>query len=176
MEVIKYIQSDLFRHMGNTSFKSFVKLYIKSNAFRYMVAFRLVNSRGLLKLLGIVLWLFRDRKIKISRETKIGYGLYIGHDGPVVINPSAQIGNNVNLSQFVTIGSNEGSAAIIGDNVYVGPNCCIVENVLIGDNVTIGAGSVVTKDIPQNATAAGNYAKVLNYNEPGRYIRFPWNL
>ena len=40
----------------------------------------------------------------------------------------------------------------------------------IGNNVTIGAGSVVTKDIPDNATAAGNYAKVLNFNQPGRYI------
>ena len=66
---------------------------------------------------------------------------------------------------------NEGKAAVIGDNVYIGPNTCIVEDVCIGDNATIGAGSVVTKDIPSNATAAGNYAKVLNFNNPGRYIQ-----
>lgn len=84
------------------------------------------------------------------------------------------IGNNCNLSQFVTIGSNEGKAATIGNNVYIGPNVCIVENVKIGDNVTIGAGSIVTKDIPNNATVAGNYAKVLNYNNPGRYIKNKW--
>ena len=47
---------------------------------------------------------------------------------------------------------------------------CIVENVHIGNNVTIGAGSVVTKDFPDDATAAGNYAKVLNFNDPGRYV------
>ena len=40
---------------------------------------------------------------------------------------------------------------------------------VIGNNVTIGAGSVVTKDIPNNETAVGNYAKVINYNNPGRY-------
>ena len=101
------------------------------------------------------------QQIQILRKTKIGYGLYIGHGGPVVVNPSTVIGNNCNLSQFVTIGSNEGKAAVIGDNVYIGPNTCIVEDVSIGDNATIGAGSVVTKDIPSNATAAGNYAKVL---------------
>ena len=50
----------------------------------------------------------------------------------------------------------------------------IVEDVDIGSNVTIGAGSVVTKDIPENATAAGNYAKVLNYRNPGRYIKNSW--
>ena len=54
--------------------------------------------------------------------------------------------------------------------MYIGPNVCVVENVKIGDNVTIGAGSVVTKDIPSNATAVGNYAKVINYNNPGKYI------
>lgn len=109
--------------------------------------------------------------VQILRKTKIGYGLYISHGGPVVVNPSTVIGNNCNLSQFVTIGSNEGKAAVIGDNVYVGPNTCIVEDICIGDNATIGAGSVVTKDIPSNATAAGNYAKVLNFNNPGRYIQ-----
>lgn len=56
----------------------------------------------------------------------------------------------------------------------MGPSVCIVEDVKIGSNVTIGAGSVVTKDIPENATAVGNYAKVINYNHPGRYIKNKW--
>ena len=93
------------------------------------------------------------QQIQILRKTKIGYGLYIGHGGPVVINPTA----------------------VIGDNVYIGPNCCLIEHVRIGDNVTIGAGSVVTHDIPDNATAAGNYAKVLNYNRPGKYVENRWD-
>lgn len=65
---------------------------------------------------------------------------------------------------------------MIGDNVYIGPSSCIVEDVAIGNNVTIGAGSIVTKNIPDNATAAGNYAKVLNFNNPGRYIQNPWKM
>lgn len=112
----------------------------------------------------------KRKQLQIPLSTQIGYGLYIGHGGPIIINGTAIIGNNCNLSQFTTIGANHGKAAIIGDNVYIGPNVCIVEEVKIGNNVTIGAGSVVTKDIPDNATAAGNYAKVLNYNNPGRYI------
>lgn len=87
------------------------------------------------------------------------------------MNPTVVIGNNCNLSQFTTIGSNHGKAAIIGDNVYIGPNTCIVEDVHIGLQVTIGVGSVVTKDIPDNATACGNYAKVINFKNPGRYIK-----
>lgn len=126
---------------------------------------------------GRLLWKFRPRgKLDIGLKTKVGYGLYIGHGGPVVINETARIGNNCNLSQFTTIGSNHGHAAAIGDNVYIGPNVCLVEDVHIGSNATIGAGSVVTKDIPENATAAGNYAKVLNYRNPGRYIKNTWSV
>ena len=91
------------------------------------------------------------------------------------MNPSVVIGHNVNLSQFTTIGANQGrKAAEIGDNVYIGPNVCIIGNVKIGSNATIGAGSVVTKDIPECATAAGNYAKVLHLNSAGSLVNRRW--
>lgn len=70
---------------------------------------------------------------------------------------------NFTISQFCTIGSNKGHAATIGDNVYIAPHCCIVEDVKIGDNSTIGAGSVVTHDVPKNAIVAGVPAKIINY-------------
>lgn len=41
----------------------------------------------------------------------------------------------------------------------------------IGDNAVIGAGSVVVKDIPANAIAAGNPARVIKYLDPDRPIR-----
>ena len=101
--------------------------------------------------------------------------MYIGHLLPIIINPTTIIGDNCNISQFVTIGSNKKHAASIGNDVYIGSSCCIVENVQIGNNVTIGAGSVVTKDIPDNATAVGNYAKVINYNKKN-YIQYRWKI
>ena len=92
----------------------------------------------------------------------------------MVINNRTIIRNNVIFSQFLNIGTNHNTPAIIGDNVYLGPGVCIVENVKIGNNSTIGAGAVVTKDVPENATVAGVPAKILNYNNPGRYIHRPW--
>lgn len=171
-----YIKSDLMRYYGKYDMFTFIKA-LRSRTFRFQLAFRLCQkSRGVGKLIGLILWAFNrtKRHIQLSRTTKVGYGLYIGHGGPIVVSPTAVIGNNCNLSQFTTIGSNEGPAAIIGDNTYIGPNVCIVENVTIGNNVTIGAGSVVTKDIPDNATAVGNYAKVINYDNPGRFICNRW--
>lgn len=172
----EYIKSDLFRYYGNAKISTFLYAYIKKEAFRFQVAYRLCNDKGFKKLLGYILYYGgRSRKrICIPIKTKIGYGLYIGHDGPIVVNSTTVIGNNCNLSQFTTIGSNHNKAAVIGDNTYIGPNVCIVENVKIGSNVTIGAGSVVTKDIPDNATAVGNYAKVINYDNPGLYIGNKW--
>ena len=172
----KYVKSDLYRYYGECNYITFVKAILKNRTFRFQYAFRMCQSNGVLKYWGYLLWaLNRSRKfIVLSRTTKVGYGLYIGHGGPIVVNPTAVIGNNVNLSQFTTIGSNHGKAATIGDNVYIGPNVCIVEDINIGNNVTIGAGSVVTKSIPDNATAVGNYAKIINYENPGRYINRRW--
>ena len=54
-----------------------------------------------------------------------------------------------------------GKEVIIGDNVWIGGNTVICPGVQIGSNVVIGAGSVVTKDIPDWSVAAGNPCRVL---------------
>ncbi len=50
---------------------------------------------------------------------------------------------------------------IVGNNVWIGANVTVVPGVTIGDNCVIGAGSVVTKDIPDNTVAVGNPCKVI---------------
>ncbi|MDY4970421.1 MAG: sugar O-acetyltransferase [Lachnospiraceae bacterium] len=54
-----------------------------------------------------------------------------------------------------------GISVSIGDNVWVGGNVVICPGVHIGNNAVIGAGSVVTKDIPDNVIAAGNPRRVI---------------
>jgi acetyltransferase-like isoleucine patch superfamily enzyme len=49
----------------------------------------------------------------------------------------------------------------IGRNVWIGSNSTILAGVTIGDNAVIGAGSVVTKDIPENMVAVGSPARVI---------------
>jgi len=50
---------------------------------------------------------------------------------------------------------------VIGNNVWLGNNVCIMPGVKIGDGAVIGANSVVTKDIPAYALAAGVPAQVI---------------
>ena len=49
----------------------------------------------------------------------------------------------------------------IGRNCWIGAGVVIVPGITIGDNVVIGAGSIVTKDLPDNVIAVGNPCKVL---------------
>lgn len=49
----------------------------------------------------------------------------------------------------------------IGENTWIAANVAIVPGVRIGKNTVIGAGSVVTKDIPDNVVAVGNPCRVL---------------
>lgn len=49
----------------------------------------------------------------------------------------------------------------VGSNVWIGGSVVVVPGVNIGSNTVIGAGSVVTKDIPDGVVAAGNPCRVI---------------
>lgn len=62
-----------------------------------------------------------------------------------------------------------GKEVTVGDNVWFGGNTVVCPSVHIGSNVVIGAGSVVTKDIPDWCIAAGNPCRVIrNITEKDR--------
>ena len=49
----------------------------------------------------------------------------------------------------------------IGRNCWIGAGAIILPGVTIGDNVVVGAGSVVTRDLPDSVVAVGNPCRVL---------------
>ena len=100
--------------------------------------------------------------------------------GSVIIGP-VHLGNKVGLGQHVFISgfnhgykdgnrdSNEQSLVkkevIIDEDSHIGANSVIVAGVHIGKRCQIGAGSVVTKNIPDYSVAVGNPAKIIKrYN------------
>ena len=54
-----------------------------------------------------------------------------------------------------------GKEVRIGNNVWIGGNTVICPGVTVGNNCVIGAGSVVTRDIPDWTVAAGNPCRVI---------------
>ena len=83
-------------------------------------------------------------------------GIYINAYGGL------KLGNNVNIGQNTVITTTnhniydhreigEKKGIVIGNNVWIGANCCIVAGVNIGDNVTIGAGCTIRQNIPSDS-------------------------
>ena len=99
-------------------------------------------------------------------ETQIGEGLFIGHNGPIIINEKAIIGKNCNIATGVTIGQeNRGKrkgTPIIGNKVWIGTNAVIVGNVNVGNNVLIAPNAFVNFDVPSNSIVIGNPAKIIH--------------
>lgn len=82
----------------------------------------------------------------------------------VMLAPNVQIytaGHPVGVKERVEEGIEFGLPIKIGNNVWIGGGAIICPGVSIGDNSVIGAGSVVTKDVPDNVVAAGNPCKVI---------------
>lgn len=52
---------------------------------------------------------------------------------------------------------------IIKNKAWIGFNSIILKGVTIGEGAIVGAGSVVTKDVPDFAVVAGNPAKIIKY-------------
>ena len=171
----EFIKSDLYRYEGCFTWALFFRNFLFNPSFKFTYFLRLCNSQNVIvaKLSRLFHYHYSIKyALKIHNSTQIGYGFYIGHGTGVVINPSAIIGNNVSISQVTSIGSSKGKAAIIGDCVHIGSN---VENVEIGNYSTIGAGSVLVKNIPDNSTAVGVPAKVINKDSNGQFIVYKWN-
>ena len=94
-------------------------------------------------------------------------GIFIPHSLGIVIGHEVVIGENCEIFQNVTIGSNRKEKngrymPIIGDNVSIGSGAIVVGAIHIGNNVVIGANSYVDKDVPDNTVVVGSPAKVIH--------------
>lgn len=146
---------------------------------------RYVINRFLLKIIGvkfgqnlrsqIVLSIESPKTLQIGDNVGIGQGCTFYAGGGIII------GNNVMFSNYVGLISNDHETKdltipmkdqgmkneqipiTIGDDVWLGYGVIIIKNVTIGKGAIIGAGSVVTKDIPEYAIAVGNPARVVKY-------------
>lgn len=136
--------------------------------------------RVIRKFVGVFFHMYLDTKVfvlklmgvKIGKNTKI-YTSVSNFDTffPHLI----EIGSNCAISKETLLithdysrnfptegfGSMTKGKVIIGDNTFIGMRTIILPGVTVGNNVIVGAGSLVTKSIPDNMVAAGNPAKVI---------------
>ena len=162
-DCLDLVKTDYKRYkVGKVSILKILLLSLVDYNFRYCYLLRFSKYKG--PLFPYFRWrlgmLGKQLGISFSRNVKLGHSFKIVHAIGIVVNATTVIGNNSTIHQFTTIGSDKVNAAVIGDNVYLGPNVCLVEHVHIGSNAKIGAGAVVVNNIPVGVTAVGVPAKV----------------
>ena len=110
----------------------------------------------------------------IGDRTQLGHGARIDHDvtlgSDVMMGPDVVIMSNSHAFERLDIpmiaqGAAPRRPVVIGDDVWIGTRVVILPGVKVGRGAIIGAGSVVTKDVPEYAIVGGVPAKVLKYRK-----------
>ena len=106
--------------------------------------------------------------IEIHPGAKIGCGVFIDHGTGVVIGETTEIGNNVTIYQGATLGGTGKDKGkrhpTVESGVMISAGAKVLGPITIGRNAKIGAGSVVLKDVPANATVVGVPGVVVRLN------------
>lgn len=106
--------------------------------------------------------------IEIHPGAQIGYGVFIDHGTGVVIGETTEIGNNVTIYQGATLGGTGKDKGkrhpTVKSGVMISAGAKVLGPITIGKNAKIGAGSVVLKDVPANATVVGVPGVVVRLN------------
>ncbi|REC50841.1 N-acetyltransferase [Chryseobacterium piscium] len=135
---------------------------------------------------GTSIWQFSIvlKGAKIGGNCNINCQVFIENDvvigDNVTIKPGVQIWDGVSLEDDVFVGPNvtftndlfpksknkdfELKKTIVKKGASIGANATILAGITIGENSLIGAGSVVTKNIPENEIWVGNPAKFFKKN------------
>jgi serine O-acetyltransferase len=89
-------------------------------------------------------------------------GVCLSDRGHIILGARV-IGAGTMIHDRVTIGMNlfDEGIPVIGNDVWIGPNCIIYGNILVGDGVTILPNTVLAKSVPGCVVLLGNPARIV---------------
>ena len=168
MQKIKKDLAAVFRH--DPAARSKAEVILTYSGFHALVMYRFAHFLYIhrYKLLARIVSQFCKflTGIEIHPGAKIGYGVVIDHGEGVVIGETAEVGNNVLIYQVVTLGGTGKDKGkrhpTVEDGVMICSGAKVLGPFTVGKNARIGAGSIVLKEVPPNATVVG---------VPGRIVK-----
>jgi UDP-2-acetamido-3-amino-2,3-dideoxy-glucuronate N-acetyltransferase len=108
---------------------------------------------------------FIENDVIIGDNCTLKSGVYLWNG--IEINDNVFIGPNVTFTNdkypISRLPPNKFLKTIIEKDVSIGANCTILPGITIKRNALIGAGTVVTKDVPENAIVVGNPGEIIGY-------------
>ena len=115
--------------------------------------------------------------IEIHPGARLGRRVFIDHGLGVVIGETAEIGDDCTIYQGVTLGGTSLTRGTkrhptLGRNVVVGAGAKVLGPFTVGDNANIGSNAVVTKAVPEGATAVGIPARIIGADHKKRSDMF----
>lgn len=145
---------------------------LHGNALRLLRSGRLEIGRGTVLESGVTIHADRGRirlgsRVYLSRGVSVGAVDLVEIGDCALVGPGCYITDGDHRHDDLTLpvpdqGMSSKGPVIIEDNVWLGANVVITSGVRIGRRAVIGANSVVTRDIPAFAVAAGSPAQVVS--------------
>ena len=107
--------------------------------------------------------------IEIHPGAQIGRRFFIDHGMGVVIGETSIIGDDCTLYHGVTLGGTSWKKGkrhpTLRDNVVIGAGAKVLGPITLGNNSKVGSNAVVVTDIPNDSTAVGISAKIIESGE-----------
>ena len=101
--------------------------------------------------------------IELHDTARIGRRVRIEHQGAIIVDGDAIVGDGCLIRHNVTIGRAQqgGGAPRVGRNVHIAPGAILAGDITIGDRARIGPNAVVVVDVPADTTAFAPPARQL---------------
>lgn len=181
-ELVLYWRCDLQRYGMGQSAKAWLRAWYITG-FRYcffMRACRYFSTKRLyMPLYAVARIALRHYSIKygyqIPWQADVGPGLYVGHYGPIIVNPNSVIGANCNITVGVVLGlarfpSDKVGYPRVGHRVWMGNSSKILGGIWVADGAFTAPWAVVTRDVAPNAIVGGVPAKTLSFKGSWPYM------
>ncbi len=149
--------------------KNIVEAFLFYRGFKALQSYRIaryfwLNNRTTLArhLQSLILEAY---SMDLHPGARIEGGVFIDHGTGIVIGETARVERNVSMLHNVTLGGTGKVSGVrhphICEGVLLGAGCKVLGNITVGKNSKVAAGSIVLADVPENTTAVGIPARLI---------------